>query len=92
MSQSIPTGYIPPGQPQGKLFEPADPGHPSKFFLSNPLPSGQKMMVEFLGVGQNFSKLVETPLKLAKESFKKFRKLRKSTNFLFGELNKTFIF
>ena len=30
MSQSIPTGYIPPppGQPRGKFFERANPGHP----------------------------------------------------------------
>ena len=60
MSQSIPTGYIPPGNPRENFFERANPGHPGKFFLSNSLPLGQKMMVEFPGVGQNFPKLEET--------------------------------
>ena len=48
-------------------------------------------MVEFPGVGQNFPKLEETTPYLAK-ILKKLRKIRDSTNFLFGELNKTFIF
>ena len=49
-------------------------------------------MVEFPGGEAIFPKLEETaPYKLAK-ILKKLRKLRDSTNFLFGELNKTFIF
>ena len=55
MSQSIPTGYI----SQENFFERANPGHPGNFF-SNSLPPGQKMMVEFPGMGQNFLKLEET--------------------------------
>ena len=60
MSQSIPTGYIPPpGNPRENFFERANPGHPGKIFCLIPCP-GAKMMVEFPGVGQNFPKLEET--------------------------------
>ena len=59
MSQSIPTGYIPPGNPRENFFERANPGHPSKIFCLIPCP-GAKMMVEFPGVGQNFPKLERT--------------------------------
>ena len=48
-----------PGQPPGKLFS-ASESRPS-FFVLFPAP-GQKMMVEFLGVGQNFPKLEDTAL------------------------------
>ena len=47
------------------------------------------MMVEFPGVGQNFPKLEENALfKLAKI----LKKTTRQYKFLFGELNKTFIF
>ena len=36
MSQSIPTGYIPPGNPGQNFFERANPGHPGKFFCLIP--------------------------------------------------------
>ena len=49
------------------------------------------MMVEFPGVGHNFPKPKKLLLKFAK-ILKELRKIRDSTNFLFGELNKTFIF
>ena len=32
MSQSIPTGYIPPGNPRENFFERTNPSHPGKFF------------------------------------------------------------
>ena len=37
MSQSIPTGYIPPG----KFFERANPSHPGKFFCLIPCPGAK---------------------------------------------------
>ena len=49
--------HPPPGNPRENFFERANPG---QNFLSNFLPPGQKMMVEFPGVGQNFPKLEET--------------------------------
>ena len=39
-----------PGQPREIFFERANPGHPGNF-LSNSLPLGQKMMVEFPAPG-----------------------------------------
>ena len=33
MSQSIPTGYIPPSNPRENFFEQANPGHPGIFFV-----------------------------------------------------------
>ena len=38
MSQSIPTGYIPPGNPRENFFERANPGHPGKMFCLIPCP------------------------------------------------------
>ena len=55
MSQSIPTGYISPlGQPPGKFFERANPGHPGNFFCLIPLPRG-KNDGQIPGGGANFS-------------------------------------
>ena len=47
---------------------------PGKFLLSNSLPLGQKIMVERLGVGQNFLKLEETAPYACKKSFKIIKK------------------
>ena len=33
VSQSIPTGYMAPGQPPGNFFERANPGHPGNLFV-----------------------------------------------------------
>ena len=41
MSQSIPTGYIPPGNPRENFFERANPGHPGKFFCLIPCPGAK---------------------------------------------------
>ena len=86
MSHSILTGYI----PRAIFFERANPVHPGDFCLI-PAP-GQNMMVEFRGLGKIFSNSKKLLLKLAKNPKKKLRKLRDSTNILFGELNETFIF
>ena len=52
MSQSIPTEYIPPGQPSPwKILCASDSQPRRQFFLSNSMPLGQKMMVEFSGMG-----------------------------------------
>ena len=59
MSQSIPTGYIPPGNPRENFFERANPGHPGKIFCLIPCP-GTKNDSRIPGVGQNFPKLEET--------------------------------
>ena len=59
MSQSIPTGYLPPGIPIEHFLSERIPATRA-VALSNPCP-GQQMMVEFPTVGQNFLKLKETP-------------------------------
>ena len=42
MSQSVPTGYILPGQPPGKFFSASEPGHQGKFFCLIPCPGAKK--------------------------------------------------
>ena len=60
MSQSIPTGYIPPpGNPGENFFERANPGHPGKFFCLIPCP-GAKNDGRIPGGGAKFPKLEET--------------------------------
>ena len=54
MSQSIPTGYIPPGNPGENFFERANPGHPGKFFCRIPCP-GAKNDGQIPGGGAKFS-------------------------------------
>ena len=54
MSQSIPTGYIPPGNPQENFFERANPGHPGKNFCLIPCP-GAKNDGRIPGGGEKFS-------------------------------------
>ena len=44
----------------GKFFWASESRPPGQTFLSNSLLPGQKMMVEFPGVGKNFPKLEET--------------------------------
>ena len=89
VSSQFQLGTSPPRQPPGKCFWASESRPPGKFFLCLIPCPGVKMMVEFSGMGQNFPKLEET----APKACKKFlRKLRDSINFLFGELNKTFIF
>ena len=41
MSQSIPAGYVPPGQPWENFFERANPGHPGNFFCLIPCPGAK---------------------------------------------------
>ena len=60
MSQSVPTGHIPPGNPGENFLRERIPATQA-FFCSIPCPEA-KMMVEFPGVGQNFPKLEETAL------------------------------
>ena len=55
MSQSIPTGYIPPpGNPGENFFERANPGRPGKFFCLIPCP-GAKNDGRIPGGGVKFS-------------------------------------
>ena len=55
MSQSIPTGYIPPpGNPGESFLERANPGHPGKFFCLIPCP-GAKNDGRIPGGGAKFS-------------------------------------
>ena len=54
MSQSIPTGYIPPGKPRENFFERANPGHPGNFFCLIYCP-GAKNDGRILGGGAKFS-------------------------------------
>ena len=69
MSQSIPTRYIPPGNPR-KIFLSERIPTTRAIFLSNSLPPGQKMIVEFPGMGQNFPKLEETAPQASKNPLK----------------------
>ena len=55
----------PPDNPREIFFERANPGHPGIFLFNSPAPE-QKMMVGFPGVRQNFPKLEELLIKLAK--------------------------
>ena len=50
----------PPGQPRGKFFERANPGHPGKFFCLIPYPGAKNDGRIPPGMGQNFPKLEET--------------------------------
>ena len=63
MSQSIPTGYIPPppGNPRENILSEQIPATWEIFLVKFSAP-GQKMMVDFPGVGQNFLKLETTAL------------------------------
>ena len=59
MFQSIPTGYIPLGNPVENFFERANPSQLGIFFLI-PYPGAKSDGQIPLGVGQNFPKLEET--------------------------------
>ena len=61
-------------------------------FFSNSLPPGQKNDSLIPGAGAKVSQTRRNCSLSLKEILKKLRKLRDSTIFLFGELNKTFIF
>ena len=50
------------------------------------------MMVEFPGVGQNFLKLKETPLKLAKKSIRNSENYETVQIFCLENLEKLFVF
>ena len=92
MSQSIPTGYIPPGNPGENFFDRANPGHPGKFFCLIPCP-GAKNDGRIPRGGAKFSQTRRNCfLSFQKKILKKLRKLRDSTTFLSGELKKTFMF
>ena len=91
MSQSVPTGYIPPGNPWEIFFERANPGHPGNFFCLSPCP-GAKNDGRIPGGGAKFFQTQRNCSLSLQKNLEKLRKLRDSTNFLFGEFNKTFIF
>ena len=59
MFQSVPTGYIPPGYPRENIFEWANPGDPSNFFVLFPTRGKNDGRIP-AGVGQNFPILKET--------------------------------
>ena len=80
--------HLPPGKSLENILSERIPATQEIFCLI-PLCRGKNDLVEFPGVVQNFPKLEETAPKACKKSL---RKLRDNTNFLFGELNKTFIF
>ena len=89
---SVNSNWIhPPRATPGKFFLSERIPATRTFFLSNSLPRGKNWWSNFRGWGKIFPNSKKLFLKLAK-TLKKLRKLRDSTNFLFGELNKTFIF
>ena len=89
---SVNSNWIQPSSnTRENVFERANPGHPGKFFVQFPVP-GQKTMVEFPGVGQNFPKLEETARQACKKFFKKLRKPRDSTIFHLENITKPLYF
>ena len=88
--QRIPTGYIPPGNPQENFFERVNPDHLGSFCLI-PYPRA-KYDGRISGGGAKFSQTRRNCSLSLQKILKKLRKVRDSTNFLFGEINKTFIF
>ena len=77
--------------PRRMFFEQANPNHPGSFCLI-PLPQGQKWWSDSPEVGQNFSQDRRNCSLSLQKILKKLRKLRDSSNYLSGELNKAFIF
>ena len=76
MSQSIPAGYIPPGNPGENFFERANPSHPGKCFCLIPCPGAKNDSRIPWGWGKifpNSKKLLR--IKLAKV-LEKLRRLR----------------
>ena len=65
MSQSIPTGYIPPGNPRENFFERANPGHPGKIFCLIPCPGATNDSQIPRGWGKIFPNSKELPHKIA---------------------------
>ena len=92
MSQSIPTGYIPPGQPPGKFFWASESRPPGQNFLSNSLPWGKKWWSNSRGWGKIFPNSKKLLLKLAKKSLKNWENYETVQPFLFGELKKPLCF
>ena len=87
MSQSTPTGYIPPEN----FFERANPGCPGKIFCLIPAPQA-KNDGRIPGSGAKFSQTQRNCSLSLQKVLKKLRKLRDSTTFLFGELKKPLCF
>ena len=81
----------PSGNPRGNFFERANPGHSGNFFLSNSLSRG-KNDGRIPGSGAKFSQTRRNCSLSLQKILRKLRKLRDSTNFLSGELNKTLYF
>ena len=79
----------PPRQPWENFFERANPGHPA-IFLSNSLPWGENDG-RIPGGAAKFSQTRRNCSLSLQKILKKLQKLRDSTNFIFGELNTTFI-
>ena len=75
MSQSIPTGYIPPGNPRENVFERANPGHPGNFFCLIPCP-GAKNDGRIPGGG---AKIFPNSKKLLFKLAKNPKKIKKTT-------------
>ena len=81
----------PPRQPPGKFFSASESRPPEQIFCLIPCLGAKNDGQIPLGWGKIFPNSKKLPLIPAK-IFKKLRKLRDSTNFLFGALSKTFIF
>ena len=91
MSQSIPTGYIPPGNPGENFFERANPGHPGNFFCPILCPRGKNDGRIPRG-GAKFSQTRRNCSLSLQEILKKLRKLRDSTIFYLENLTKPLYF
>ena len=79
-----------PWQSPENCFQGANPCHPGNF-LSDSLLQGKQLWSNSRGVGQNVPKLEETAPEVCKDPLK-IKKTTRQYKFLYGELNKTFIF
>ena len=92
MSQTIPTGYIPPGQPRGKFFWASESRPPGQIFLSNSLPRGKKCWSNCRGWGKIFPNSKKLLLKLAKKSLKSWENYETVQLFYLENLKKPLCF
>ena len=93
MSQSIPTGYIPPpGQPRGNFFWASESRRPGQIFLSNSLARGKKWWSNSRGWGKIFPNSKKLLLKLAKKSVKNWENYETLQLFYLENLKKPLCF
>ena len=93
MSQSIPTGYIPPPRATpGKIFWASESRPPGEIFLSNSLPRGKKWWSNSRGWGKIFPNSKKLLLKLANKILKNWENYETVQLFYLENLRKPLCF